>query len=150
LTPEAAELFPRGYAPVLQGVLDELARQLAPESLEALLRGVGRRLAGWRPVPGGGVRERLAAGAELLNDLGGLAEAREIEGVLVVQGWSCPLASVVVDHPELCRVPEAVLAEIIGLPVQERCDRREPPRCFFAVATAPELQRPEEGQTGPR
>jgi predicted ArsR family transcriptional regulator len=150
LTPEAAELFPRGYAPVLQGVLDELAGQLAPESFEALLRAVGHRLAGGRPVPRGGVRERLAAGAEALNELGGLAEAREIDGVLVIQGWSCPLASVVVNNPELCRVPEAMLTELIGLPVQERCDRREPPRCFFTVATAPEQQRPEKAQTVPR
>jgi predicted ArsR family transcriptional regulator len=84
------------------------------------------------------VRERLAAGAEVLNELGGLAEAREVDGVSVVQGWSCPLASVVVDHPEICLLVETMLAQIIGLPVQEQCDRREPPRCFFVVGTSPD------------
>jgi DeoR family suf operon transcriptional repressor len=143
LTPEAAELFARGYAPVLGGVLDELAGQLSLEALEALLRGVGRRLASGQPVPRGGVRERLAAGVALLNELGGLAEVRESDGVLVIEGWSCPLASVVVAHSELCRVPEAMLTEIIGFPVQERCDRGEPPRCFFTLATTPEHQRPD-------
>ena len=149
LTPEAAELFPRGYAPVLQGLLDELTKQFSPESLEGLLRGVGHRLADGRPIPRGGVRERLAAGAELLNELGGLAEAKEVEGVLVIQGWSCPLALVVVAHPELCRVLETTLAEFVGLPVQQRCDVREPPRCYFTVATAPEPQRPQDAQTSP-
>jgi predicted ArsR family transcriptional regulator len=84
------------------------------------------------------VRERLAAGAEVLNELGGLAEAREVDGVSVVQGWSCPLASVVVDHPEICLLVETMLAQSIGLPIQERCDRREPPRSFFLVGTSPE------------
>jgi predicted ArsR family transcriptional regulator len=150
LAPEAAELFARGYAPVLHGVLDELAGRLAPEALEALLRGVGHRLAGGRPIPRGGVRERVAAGVALLNALGGLAEVRETDGVLVIEGWSCPLASVVVDHPQLCRVPEALLTDLIGLPVQERCERREPPRCIFKVATAPKRQRPDEAETAPR
>jgi predicted ArsR family transcriptional regulator len=133
LTGEAAELFRRGYAPVLRGVLDVLAQQLPPEALSALLRDVGRTVVAGRRVPDDGVRERVAAGAELLNDLGGLAEVREIDGGLAIQVSSCPLASAVIARPELCRVPEAMLAEIIGLPVQERCDRREPPRCFFDI-----------------
>ncbi|HET8628222.1 MAG TPA: ArsR family transcriptional regulator [Thermomicrobiales bacterium] len=138
LTPEAAELFPRGYAPVLHGLLDALAGRLAPAARAALLRDVGRALAAGRRVPRGGARERAAAGAALLNDLGGFAEAREADGALVIQGWSCPLAAVVGAHPELCRLAEAMLAEATGLPVRERCDRREPPRCCFTVATAPD------------
>lgn len=138
LTPEAAELFPRGYAPVLDGVLDALAEQLPPASRETLVRDVGRKLAARYPVPRGGVRERLAAGAELLNDLGGYAEAREVDGALLIQGWNCPLAAVVVHHPELCLLAESMLAQIVGLPVQQRCDRREPSRCFFVVATSAE------------
>ena len=138
LSPEAAELFPRGYAPVLDGVLDALAEQFDPPSREAVLRDVGRKLVAGRPVPRGGVRERIAASAEVLNDLGGFAEDREVDGTLAIQGWSCPLAAVVVDHPELCLLVEAMLAQVIGLAVQERCDRREPPRCFFVVAAGPE------------
>jgi predicted ArsR family transcriptional regulator len=134
LTPEAAELFPRGYAPVLDGLLAALAQQLPPAALEALLRDVGRRLVAGQPIRRGGMRDRVAVGTELLNELGGLAEAREVDGRLVIQGWSCPLAAVVVDHPELCLLVETMLTEIVGLPVYQRCDRRAPPRCFFEVA----------------
>jgi predicted ArsR family transcriptional regulator len=134
LTPEAAELFPRGYAPVLRGVLDALAEQLPAAGHEAFLRDVGRRLAAGQRVPRGDVRERLAAGAQLLNDLGGFAEVREVDGALTIQGWGCPLAAAVVDHPELCLLAEAMLARIVDLPVEARCDRREPPHCFFVVA----------------
>jgi predicted ArsR family transcriptional regulator len=83
------------------------------------------------------IGKRLAAGADVLNELGGLAEAWEVDDGSVVQAWSCPVAAVVVDHPELCLLVETMLAQIIGLPVQERCDRREP-RCFFLVGTSPE------------
>jgi predicted ArsR family transcriptional regulator len=143
LTPEAAELFPRGYAPVLHVLLDTAAGRLTPEFLGALVQEAGRRLAGAWPAPQAGLRDRAAASAELLNELGGLAEAREVDGALVIQGWSCPLNRVVAVHPELCRLLEATLAELIGAPVQERCDRREPPRCFFTVAAS-------AGRGGPR
>ena len=138
LTPEAAELFPRGYAPVLGAVLDALPARLDPPSRTALFRDVAAQLIAGRPVPRGDVRDRVAAGAELLNDLGGFAEAREVDGTLVIQGWSCPLASVVAAHPELCLLAATALTRMVGLPVQERCDRREPPRCYFAVAASPE------------
>ncbi|HEX5506835.1 MAG TPA: ArsR family transcriptional regulator [Thermomicrobiales bacterium] len=138
LTPEAAALFPHGYAPVLDGLLAALAGRLDPAARAALLRDVGRALAAGHRAPRGGARARAAAGAALLNDLGGLAEAREIDGALVIQAGSCPLAAVVGAHPELCLLAEALLAEATGLPVRERCDRREPPRCCFTVAADPD------------
>lgn len=136
LTPEAEELFPRGYAPVLRELLDTLAEQTSAESLRDVLRAAGRRLAAARPVPRGGVRERTAAAAALLNDLGGLAEAREVDGALVVKSWSCPLALVSPERPELCTLVESLLTEVIGVSVRERCDRRPPPRCCFEVIAA--------------
>jgi predicted ArsR family transcriptional regulator len=118
-----------------------------------LLRDVAGQLVAGHPVPRGQVRERVVAGAQVLNDLGGLAEAGEVEGTLVIQGWSCPLASLVVAHPELCLLVATMLAQMIGPPVQERCDRREPPRCFFVVPTSSEDsggRARSRGATGPR
>src|ERR687885_2014067 len=45
LTPEAEELFPKAYEPVLRELLDALAQRLGPEESEALLRSVGRSMA---------------------------------------------------------------------------------------------------------
>lgn len=140
LTPEAAELFSRGYAPVLHGVLDALAGRFPVARRETFLRDVGRRLAAGRPRPRGDLQERLAAGVQLLNDLGGIAEVREVDGALAIQGWSCPLAAVVVGHPKLCLLAEAMLAQIVELPVEERCDRRGPPRCFFLIGASPDAR----------
>ena len=139
LTLEAEDLFPKAYEPALGGLLDVLAERLGPEESEALLRSVGRRLVEGRTVPTHGTRARLEEAVGVLNELGGLAELEEQDGTLVIQGYSCPLAAVTPDHPEVCRLAEALVAEVAGVPVHERCDRSERPRCRFEVASADEV-----------
>jgi predicted ArsR family transcriptional regulator len=134
LTPEAEDLFPKAYEPVLSRLLDVLSERLGPRGSEAVLRSVGRRLAEERGVSVDGARPRLEAAAGVLNELGGLAELEEDNGAFVIRGYSCPLTSVVTDHPGACRMAEALLAELTGLPIHERCDRSESPRCCFEVA----------------
>lgn len=136
LTPEAEELFPKAYEPVLSQLLDVLAIQLGPQESEALLRGVGRRIAARQTIPDAGVRGRLEAAAGVLNELGGLTELEERNGSFVIRGYSCPLAGVAPDHPEVCRMAETLLTELAGVPVYEHCDRGERPRCCFEIAPA--------------
>ena len=50
LTPEAEDLFPKAYAPVLLRLLDVMSGRLGAEESEALLRAVGRGLAEERAV----------------------------------------------------------------------------------------------------
>jgi len=140
LTLEAEDLFPKAYEPALGRLLDVLVERLGLEESEALLRSVGRRLVEGKAVPTDGTRARLEAAAGVLNELGGLAELEEQDGTLVIQGYSCPLAAVTPDHPEVCRLAEALVAEVAGVPVRERCDRSEErPRCCFEVARADEV-----------
>jgi predicted ArsR family transcriptional regulator len=139
LTSEAEELFPKAYEPALGRLLDVLAERLGPEESEMLLRSVGRRLAEGKTVPTDGTRARLEAAAGVLNELGGLAEVVEQDGTLIIRGYGCPLAAVTPDHPEVCRLAEALVAEVAGTPVHERCDRSERPRCCFEVAPADDV-----------
>jgi predicted ArsR family transcriptional regulator len=136
LTSEAEELFPKAYAPAFGRLLDVLAERLEPEESEALLRSVGRRLAEGKIVPTDDTRARLEAAAGVLNELGGLAELEEQDGTLIIRGYGCPLAAVTPDHPEVCRLAEALVTEVAGVPVHECCDRSERPRCRFEVAPA--------------
>ena len=133
LTPEAEELFPKAYEPVLSQLLNVLAVQLGPQQSEALLRSVGRRIAEGQSVPADEVRGRLEAAVGVLNKLGGLAELEERDGSFVIRGYSCPLAGIAPDHPEVCRMAETLLTELAGVPVYEHCDRGERPRCCFEV-----------------
>ena len=134
LTLDAEELFPKAYEPVLLRVLDAISERLGPEASEALLRGVGRSLAEGKDVPSDDIRGRLETAVEALNELGGLAELEERNGGFVIRGYSCPLAAVTPDHPEVCRMAETLISELAGVPIQERCDRGARPRCCFEVA----------------
>jgi predicted ArsR family transcriptional regulator len=136
LTPDSERLFPKAYGPVLRRLLDVLAERLPPEELEASLREVGCQL-GSDSRAAGGPRQRLEAAVAALNELGGLAELEERDGRLLISGFSCPLAAAVPGHPEVCRLAEALVQEIVGAPVQECCQRPEPPRCRFEVDIAP-------------
>ena len=83
-------------------------------------------------VPG-----RAAEAAAVLGELGGMAEVEAAEGALVIRGFDCPLGEVVEGHPPACRLAEALLAELIGAPVAERCRHGRPPRCAFEVTLPP-------------
>ena len=136
LTPEAEDLFPKAYEPVLHRLLDVLAEQLESDESEALLRSVGRVMAEERTVPSDGTRAGLAVAVDVLNELGGLAELEERDDGFVIRGYSCPLAGVTPDHPEVCRMAETLIADLAGVSVSEHCDRGERPSCCFEIASA--------------
>jgi predicted ArsR family transcriptional regulator len=134
LTSEAENLFPKGYEPVLRRLLDVLTERLGPDESEALLRTVGSRMAQGQAAVANGTRARFEAAVEVLNELGGLAELEEHDGGVVIRGYSCPLAAVTPDHPEMCRMAKTLLTELVGVPVHEHCERGERPRCCFKIA----------------
>jgi predicted ArsR family transcriptional regulator len=136
LTQEGEDLFPKAYEPTLRRLLDVLSERLGPDESEALLMSVGRRLAEEHSTRADGAHARLETAVEVLNELGGLAELEERDGAVVIRGYSCPLAGVTLDHPEVCRMAEALVGEVAGVSVREHCDRGERPRCCFEVAAA--------------
>jgi predicted ArsR family transcriptional regulator len=136
LTLEAEELFPKAYEPTLRRLLEVLAERMGPEDTDALLRAVGRGLVEGKTIPTDGTtRARLEAAVGVLNELGGLAQLEERDGAYLIQGYSCPLAALTPEHPEVCRMAETMLTEVAGVSVYERCDRGERPRCCFEVST---------------
>ena len=139
LTPDAGQLFPKPYTAVLRQLLTVLGERLAPAELESLLREVGHRLAAGLKgeVRAADVRERVAAAAAVLGELGGMAEVEEADGGLLMRGVDCPLAAVVEGHPAGCRMAETLLTDLIGVPVAEGCQRGAPLRCAFHIALAP-------------
>lgn len=136
LAPDAEQFFPKPYGPLLQQLLAVLAERRGASELEELLAAVGRRIAtSYRAAvqaetPGERARQAVA----VLGELGGLAEIEEQEGEIIIRGFDCPLGAVVASHPCACRVAEALLADLIGAPVMECCNKQgAPPRCEFRV-----------------
>jgi predicted ArsR family transcriptional regulator len=135
LTPEAEQLFPRVYGPILHHLLDVLKERMPPEELEEALRAVGHRLAAaFRPAARADtLRDRVEQAITVLGDLGGLAELERDDGKLIIRSFDCPLAVAVAGHPEVCRLVETLLADILGVTVRQRCQTEPSPRCYFEV-----------------
>lgn len=145
LTAQAERLFPKAFEVAMRGLLDVLTEELDPSQVERLLHLAGQRIAEQQ-----GMAARAAAGAEsgatvgdlrgrieravaLLNDLGGLVDLEAGDDVLCICGYVCPLSDVSASHPPVCRMMQALLSELVGMPVQERCERSESLWCWFEV-----------------
>lgn len=138
LTGETEQLFSRAYAPILDALLAELLERDGPEAVDALLQTVGKRLAP-PAAPDGNVEARLAQGAQVLNDLGGLAESEVNGATLCIRGYSCPLGSVSARYPSICLAAASLLSEVVGIPLHEQCERGESPHCYFAGVRPPDV-----------
>jgi predicted ArsR family transcriptional regulator len=138
LTAEAEHLFPKAYAPLLNSVLEVLGENLPPETVDLVLREVGRRMAAeYLPAAQGKNRaERVALMQKIFGDLGGLAEMEQRGEEIFLSGDSCPLAAITAAHPQACDLVKALVAEVTGAAVQTRCKYDPSPQCCFQIAAA--------------
>lgn len=135
LTGEAENLFPKAYDTLLNQLIAVLKGRLTPQALEEVLREVGRSLAGNQTSDtlSGDLETRTDKVLTALEAMGGAARVEKEDGKLFIRSGSCPLATAVAEHPEVCQLAEALVAEIMGVKVRERCDREGSPRCVFEV-----------------
>jgi DeoR family suf operon transcriptional repressor len=134
LAPEIEPMLSKAYRPLFGALLESLAATLPKAQLVTLLRDAGRRLARELPPLRGEPAARAAAASAVLNDLGGLTVVDQSSGASVIRSDGCPLSALVLKRPELCKAVEVMVAELVGAPVRESCDRRgDRPRCRFEV-----------------
>jgi predicted ArsR family transcriptional regulator len=139
LAPDAEELFPKAYDQVLDQLLEVLHEQMAPEQVEAVMRTTGHRLAAQWRIPSGDLHVRLEAAVDILNELGGLAELEQQNETYTIRGYSCPLVTVATSHPEVCCLASSMLTELVGVPVQDQCERDDRVGCRFVVPICPSV-----------
>lgn len=137
LTSEAAQLFPKPYAAVLVQLLEVLCERMAPADLEEVLHTVGQRLAvSFRHEVGAATwRQRVLETLAVLQQIGGLAEVEEQAGKLFIRGLDCPFGAAVTGRRQVCRLAEVMVAELLGVPVRERCHIEGQARCYFELIT---------------
>lgn len=133
LAPEAEQLFPKAYGVVLKQMLKILSESLSPEELTITMHHIGQRMAAQWNIPAGELRLRLRHAVDIVNEFGGLAELEESEDMYTIQGYSCPLAELLPEHPEACQLLQTFLVELVGVPIEEHCKRNETSRCLFAA-----------------
>ena len=135
LTEEARHIFPKSYDSLFNRLVDALKRRMPAHSLQSILEEVGRSIGALRAGQEKGTRgQRVENALAALKELGGEAVAVSENDRLVISSNGCPFADAVSEHPEVCKIAESLLQEIIGDPVREICDRSTVPRCRFAVA----------------
>jgi predicted ArsR family transcriptional regulator len=132
LTGEADNLFPKAYDALLNQLIAVLKRRFTPEVLKNVLREVGRSLGG-NQTSGGDLESRVGRGLMALEAIGGSARVEKEDGQLFIRSRSCPLATAVAEHPEVCRLAESLLTQVIGAKVRARCNREGSPQCAFEV-----------------
>lgn len=132
LTREAENLFPKAYDAVLNQLMAVLKRRFSPEVLKNVLREVGRSLGG-NQTSGGDLESRVGKGVMALEAIGGSARVEKEEGRLFIRSRSCPLATAVAEHPEVCQLAQSLLTKVIGAKVREQCNREGVPQCAFEI-----------------
>ena len=135
LAPEAENLFPKAYDALLNQLLTVLKGRLAPEALEGILREAGRSIAAHQSSikHRDNLESRAQRALKALEALGGSVRIEREDGKLVINSAGCPFAAAVTEHPEVCRLAEALVAQILETKVEEQCDRQGAPKCRFAV-----------------
>ena len=134
LTDEADRLFPKAYDTLLNQLIAVLKTRLNPAEIEDVLREVGRAIAA--STPNGHdttLRSRVLKAMTVLEAIGGSAVLEEQDDKIVIRGNGCPLAAAVNVHPEVCRLAETLVGEIVKAPVVEKCDRESRPQCRFEI-----------------
>jgi DeoR family transcriptional regulator, suf operon transcriptional repressor len=139
VTTQGELLFSQAYVPILTQLLHVLARRLSPAEFDAIMHEVGRDAIADHAAPRGPLRHRVASASSLLNELGGLTEVEEEDGLYVIRSHGCPLAAATAEHPEACNALESLLSEFVGTRVTKCCDRYDRERCCFEIDRASEL-----------
>jgi predicted ArsR family transcriptional regulator len=147
LTPEVEQLLSRAYIPLLAHLVQVFAKGLASDRVDALLRAAGKELAD-ELIAGkrlsGGLRTRVALASELMNEQLGAVTHVDENGGYIIRGVGCPLAALTGKHPAVCLSMESFVAEVVGTPVHECCDRTTRPRCCFEIQRS--VKRPSKSQ----
>ena len=132
LSEEADALFPKAYDALLNQLIAVLKSRLSPSEIEEVLREVGRAVAADAPEAQD-LESRVKIAVKVLETIGGAAEIERHEDKIMIAATGCPLAAAVAVHPEVCRLAETLVAEIVKVPVAEKCDREGRPKCRFEI-----------------
>ena len=134
LSDSARDLFPRPYGILFNRLLSSLKGALSRAAFVGRLREVGSSIGAENSTNGNSTQEdRIQNALSAIESLGGAAEVVNENGQTVIRSSGCPFAEAVEEHPEVCKVTESILSEILHADVEEICDRTASPKCRFVV-----------------
>ena len=135
LTPQASDYFPNNYQGLASGLLEQIKNQLPPAQVTQILDGLASTMAGDAMIPDASLDVRLEHAVAYLNNNGYAASWRQTEsGEHVLSVSNCPYEQVSCSNPELCKMDEHLIRNLVGAPAQRitwQMDDEE--SCAFVV-----------------
>jgi predicted ArsR family transcriptional regulator len=135
----SAQALGHGLHELSAALLDELLSEKGDSQGQETLDRIAQRLVGSKAEDesDGSLTRRLYHGIQRLNELGYQAHwEAHAEGPQVILG-RCPYASLLSDHPELCRMDAALLEELLEIQAVQTAklavDRNGERFCMFAT-----------------
>ncbi len=134
LTERAADQFPNNYQGLASGLLEQIKNQLPPHQMVQILEGMADTLASDALVPDAPLEVRLDHTVAFLNNQGYSARwTRNGEGH-VLSVTNCPYEQVSCHNPELCKMDERLVQNLVGSPVQRLSwQAKDDDTCSFAI-----------------
>jgi len=137
LSDYARELFPRPYGLLFNRLLSSLRSVLSPSVFIERIRDIGFGIGKEnKDSLDTNMNQRVDRAIAAIESLGGSATAASENGQITISSNSCPFSEAVREHPEVCKITESMLSEILETDVVESCDRSLSPKCCFQVRTA--------------
>ena len=136
LTSEGEHLFPKAYDALLNQFIRVFKDRLSPKAFTEALNAVGRSLAADQKTTARKVslERRVQSALSTLEAIGGNPRLERRNEALIITSQNCPLAAIVAEHPESCQMVETLISELVGVEVEEQCNRTDTPRCCFVLS----------------
>ena len=136
LTPQAQDVFPKGYDRLARGLLQTLGSDEARKGL------ITETAAAWAAAVAATVRQSdrrdvIRAAIEALNETGSEAEWNDDDGHLQVRLHNCPYPNIVQSFPQICEMERTFLEDLLQFPVQVVESGPDCSECVMEVGPRP-------------
>jgi predicted ArsR family transcriptional regulator len=134
LTERAADQFPNNYQGLASGLLEQIKAQLPQHQMVEILEGMADSLASDALVPDAPLEVRLDHTVAFLNNQGYSAHWTRNGESHILSVTNCPYEQVSCNNPELCKMDERLVQNLVGSPVQRLSwQAKDDENCSFAI-----------------
>lgn len=137
LTHKADQFFPNSFHLLFDRLLGEIKETFPPETVNMLIDSLADSMASdvRREMTGMSPEARRARLVEWLEEHGLMVRWRQSDdGLLQLVKYHCPYYAVGDDHPELCRIDEAMVSAVIEVEVKRSgCLLSGDPACALVL-----------------
>ncbi|MFK7859638.1 MAG: helix-turn-helix transcriptional regulator [Granulosicoccus sp.] len=132
--PRKEDVHSEAYRPVLTMLIQTISTDLSRQARVKLFEKTGRSLAKASGLGAqGDLKADIQKSIDVVNALGAMAEVSANNEGHVISCYSCPVATLVHNEPDTCKLVAAFFAEATGKNVTVTCRKKETVVCGFTI-----------------